>query len=820
LKSSARVVIVGGGIAGCSLAYHLTNVHGWSDVVLLDKGALTSGSTWHAAGIVTVFHTSPSLMRMRHYSMELYKKLQTDGGDQVGWRTVGSLRVASTPDHFKFLQRQVSQGKAIGLDLEIISPDESLRHYPLMSRENLYGAMYLPGDGYLDPSGVTYELAKRAKAKGAMMYTDVRVTGITLDAARNVRSVQTDSGEIQTEIVVNAAGMWAPRVHAMLALSGVEGVGARLPMTPLTHQHLQAKVADFTLPKDTPVLRDPANLVYIREEQGGFLIGGFEINPVAHFTDGAPWEFNQQLFPPDWELFDPILQGAIKRVPLIEKAEAIKLVNGPEAITPDSRPLLGPVPGLRGYYVAAGLSHTGFGGGGATGQIVAEWIVEGEPSQDTHEYNVRRFGEIYRDANVTAERAKESYKYYYFLRFPHDENESARPLRHSPLEPQLNGLGAVWGEKNGWERVNYFDPGKASRRMGADQRAWGWGKPAFFEQVGEEHRAVRERVGIFEMSSFGKIDIKGKGALALLQNLCDSNLDKPVGRVIYTQFLNARGGIESDLTITRLGDEHFRATTGSAFLPRDLGWITMHAEGLSDLEIRDCTAEWATIGMWGPNAREVLSRATRDDVSNAALPYMTSKKIKIGDVEVIAQRVTYVGELGWEMYMPTNAATQVWDALMRAGKDFGIMPCGYKALESLRLEKGYRYWTADITPADNPYEAGLGFCVHLNKGDFIGRDALVKIKSDGIKRKLATLTMDGGTSIYGGEAISSNGKVVARLRSCGYGYTIGKNIGFAYLPLELAKEGTDLSVEVFGEKISARVDADVLYDAKGERLKQ
>lgn len=816
MKSSARVVIIGGGIAGCSLAYHLTNVHGWSDVVLLDKGQLTSGSTWHAAGIVTVFHTSPSLMRMRHYSMELYKKLQADGGDQVGWRTVGSLRVASTPDHFKFLQRQVSQGKAIGLDLEIISPDESLRHYPLMARENLYGAMYLPGDGYLDPSGVTYELAKRAKAKGATMYTDTRVTGITLDAKRNVRAVQTDSGEIQSEIVVNAAGMWAPRLGAM--------VGVHLPMTPLTHQHLQAKVADFTLPQDTPVLRDPANLVYIREEQGGFLIGGFEIDPVAHFTDGAPWEFNQQLFPPDWELFDPILQGAIKRVPLIEKAEAVMLLNGPEAITPDSRPLLGPVPGLHGYYVAAGLSHTGFGGGGAIGQIVAEWIVEGEPSQDTQEYNVRRFGEIYRDANVTSERAKESYKYYYFLRFPHDENESARPLRLSSLDERLRVLGAVWGEKNGWERVNYFNPGKESRRMGADQRAWGWGKPAFFEQVGKEHRAVRERVGIFEMSSFGKIDIKGKGALALMQKLCDSNLDKPVGRVIYTQFLNARGGIESDLTITRLADNHFRATTGSAFLPRDLSWITMHLPDDGSVEIKDVTNDWATIGMWGPQAREVLSQATRDDVSNAGLPYMTAKKIKIAAVDVIAQRVTYVGELGWEMYMPFTSATQVWDALMAAGKEFGITPCGYKALDSLRLEKGYRYWTADITPADNPYEAGLGFCVHLNKSEFIGRDALVKLvgangHSPNITRKLCTLTLDGSAAIYGGEAISANGKVVARLRSGGYGYTVGKNIGLAYLPLELTKEGTELSVEVFGEPIAARVDADVLYDAKIERIK-
>lgn len=821
MQTEARVVIIGGGIAGCSLAYHLTQ-YGWKDIVLVDKGELTSGATWHAAGIVTVFHTSPSLMRMRKYSMDLYKRLQADGGEQVGWRTVGSLRIASTPEHFQFLQRQVSQGKAIGLDLEIISPQEALRLYPYMSSENLYGAMYLPGDGYLDPSGVTFELAQRAKATGGVkIHTGVLVTAFERGPRGQVTAVVTDHGTIRTDMVVNAAGMWAPRLGAM--------VGVNLPMTPLTHQHLATRpIPGHELPKDTPVLRDPANLVYLREEQRGYLIGGFEIEPVAHFVEGAPWGFTQQLFPPDWELFDPIMQGAIRRVPVLSQAQAAKLVNGPEAITPDSRPLLGPVPGVPGYYVAAGLSHTGFGGGGAIGQIMAEWIVEGEPSQDTQEYNVRRFGDIYRDPKFTAERARESYRYYYFLRFPHDENESVRPLRLSPVDERLNALGAVWGEKNGWERVNYFDPGKPGRRAGADQRAWGWNRPAFFEQVREEHRAVRERAGLFEMSSFGKIDVRGPGALALLQDLADSRMDRPVGRVTYTQFLNRRGGIESDLTITRLGDDYFRATTGSAFVSRDLGWITMHLPSDHSVQVRDVTADYACLGMWGPNARLILQAATGDDVSNEAFPYMTARTIHIDGVEVLAQRVTYVGELGWEMYMPFGQATRVWDALMAAGKTHGIQPAGYKALESLRLEKGYRYWTADITPADNPFEAGLGFCVHMNKGGgsggssrgFIGREALEKIQAEGMRQKLCTLTMDGNAVIYGGEAVSADDKVVARLRSGGYGYTIGKNIGLAYLPLGLAKQGTELQVEVFGNKIAAQVAPDVLYDPQGNHLRQ
>ncbi len=811
MQDQARVVIIGGGIAGCSIAYHLTQM-GWFDVVLVDKGELTSGSTWHAAGIVTVFHTSPSLMRMRKYSMDLYKRLQADGGEQVGWRTVGSLRIASTPDHFRFLQRQVSQGKAIGLDLEIISPEEALRLYPHMSKENLYGAMHLPGDGYLDPSGVTYELAKRAKERGAKIHTGVRVTGIECGPRGQVARVVTDHGAIKTEIAVNAAGMWAPRIGAM--------VGVNLPMTPLTHQHLATKaIPGHELPRETPVLRDPANLVYLREEQHGFLIGGFETQPVAHFVNGVPWDFAQQLFPPDWELFDPILQGAIRRVPVLAQAEAVKLVNGPEAITPDSRPLLGPVPGVPGFYVAAGLSHTGFGGGGAIGQIMAEWIVEGEPSQDTQEYNVRRFGDIYRDPTFTAERSKESYKYYYFLRFPHDENESARPQRRSPVDARLNALGAVFGEKNGWERVNYFDPGRPGRRAGPDQRAWGWGRPEFFALVGQEHQAVRERAGLFEMSSFGKIDVRGKGAWALLQRLADSNLDKPVGRVTYTQFLNARGGIESDLTITRWGEDWFRVTTGSAFVSRDLGWILMHLPQDDSVEVRDVTSEWACLGLWGPEARRVLQTVARDDVSNEAFPYMTAHTLQVGDVRVWAQRVTYVGELGWELYLPFNEATAIWDALMSAGREYGIRPAGYRALESLRLEKAYRYWTADITPADNPYEAGLGFCVHLNKGDFIGRAALERIKTEGIAQRLCTLTIDGDAVIYGGEAILSAGRVVGRLRSGGYGYTVGENIGLAYLPLSLAKEGVSLQVEVFGERVAAQVAPDVLYDPKGTHLR-
>jgi 4-methylaminobutanoate oxidase (formaldehyde-forming) len=478
------------------------------------------------------------------------------------------------------------------------------------------------------------------------------------------------------------------------------------------------------------------------------------------------------------------------------------------------------VPGVPGFWAAAGLSHTGFGAGAAIGDIIAEWLVEGEPPYDVGEMNVRRFGPVYEDRAFAAERARESYRYYYMLRYPHDENQSVRERRLSPLDDRGLALGGVFGEKNGWERVNYYEPGRAGRRAGADQHAWGWGRPAFFDRVGEEHRAVRERAGLLDMTSFGKIEVRGPGALALLQRLCDNDVGKPPGSVVYTQFLNARGGIEADLTVIRLAEDRFRVVTGSGFVPGDLGWIRMHLPRDGSVQVREVTDELAVIGVWGPAARQALAATTQDDVSNAGFPYMSARSITIGKAQVWAQRVTYVGELGWELYAPSAAAGAVWDALLGAGRPAGLVPVGYKALESLRLEKGYRYWSADITPSDNPYEAGLGFCVRLGKGDFIGRDALVRAKAEGVTRRLATVTIDPAATIYGGEAVWRDGRLLGRLRSGGYGYTVGRNIGFVYLPVDLAQaDGAPLEIEVFGERVPAGVAPDVLYDPQGARIR-
>jgi sarcosine dehydrogenase len=811
VQDQARVVIVGGGIAGCSIAYHLAR-KGWRDVLLLDKGELTSGSTWHAAGMVTHFHTSPTIMRMRQYSIDLYRRLQAERGAPQHWHEVGSLRVASSRDQWLFLRRQVGTARALGLDVDTISVAEALRLFPLMSPDDLHGAMYLPGDGWIDPSGATTELARRARAGGVTVETGVRVTGVERSPAGAIAAVLTDRGRVRAEVLINAAGMWGRQVAAM--------AGVSLPITPLVHQHLTTKpLPGHELPRETPCLRDPANLVYLREEVGGFLVGGFEREPVAWSVDGVPWEFTQRLLPSDWELFGEIMEGAVRRVPILGRAELAHLTNGPEGITPDSRPLLGPVPGVPGLWVAAGLSHTGFGAGGAIGDILAEWLVEGEPPYDVSEMNVRRFGPVFEDRAFAAARARESYRYYYMLRYPHDENESVRERRLSPLDGRCLALGGVFGEKNGWERVNYFEPGRPGRRGGADQRAWGWGRPAFFDRVGEEHRAVRERAGLLDMTSFGKLDVRGPGALGLLQRLSDNDVDRPPGSVVYTQFLNPRGGIEADVTVVRLAEDRFRVVTGSSFVPGDLGWIRMHLPGDGSVEVREVTDELAVIGLWGPAARHVLASATPDDVSNAAFPYLHARLIRVVAADVWAQRVTYVGELGWELYVPPSDAGAVWDALLAAGRPHGLRPAGYKALDSLRLEKAYRYWSADITPADNPYEAGLGFCVRLGKGPFVGRESLLRIKAEGIRRRLATVTADPGPTIYGGEAVWKDGRVLGRLRSGGYGYAVGRNIGLVYLPVEVAVPGTALELEVFGDRVPAEVAPDVLYDPQGARIR-
>ncbi len=793
----AGAVVIGGGITGCSVAYHLAKA-GVRDVQLIEKGELTSGSTCHAAGLVTQFNPSPTMMRFRRYSIELYRELGV-------FETVGSLRFASSKEQLMELQRMASRARGIGLDVELVSAAEAARLMPAISTRSLYGAVWVPGDGHLDPHTATHALARAARELGARVTTDERVTGIELSDRGSIQAVVTESGRIETEVVVIAGGIWAPQIAAM--------AGVQVVSVPVDHQHAALRaVPGHELPGDMPCFRDPDNLVYGKSEAQGVILGGYEHDPVARWIDGVPWDHSGTSVPPDQVRFEPLLRGAARRFPFLGEAGIIKLVCHPDAMTPDANPLLGPTPGVRGLYLAAGLSLNGFGGAGGIGRALAEWITGGQPELDLHPYRCWRFGPVHHAQQYSAELAREAYRYYYFLRYPYDSDELGRPRRTSALHSRMQDLGAVFGVKHGWERVDYYEPGRPWRRAGADQRHFGWVRPPYFDELAEEHAAFRERAGIIDMSSFGKIEVRGRGALSLLERVAGNLIDRPTGNVIYTQLLEKDGGIAADVTITRLGEEHFRVVTGAGYVNTDMGWLQLQLEeGDPPVELRESTEDFSVIGMWGPCAREILERVTEDDVSEEGFPFMQARAIRIVGAPAMAQRVTYVGELGWELYLEPAWAGQVWDRLMQAGRASGIKAGGYRALDSLRMEKGYRYYGTDLTLLDNPLEAGLGFCVHFDKPGFNGRDALLTARERGIARRLRTLEVGGEDyqPIYGGEAIYRDGEVISRLRSCAYGFTARRNLAYAYLPVAVAR-GAELAVEIFGKRVAAVVTTDAV----------
>ncbi len=807
-NDAARVVVIGGGITGCSVALHLAEA-GWTDVLLVEKATLTAGSTCHAAGLVTAFNPSATMMRFRRYSIELYERLGV-------FDRVGSLRLASSPDQLRELERTASRARGIGLDAGVIGPEEARALMPAISPEALYGAVHLTGDGHLDPHTATHAVADAARSLGVRIRTGVRVTGFELGRSRDIQRVLTDAGPIDTELVVNAAGMWAPQVAAM--------VGAFIPSTPVDHQHIALKaVPGAELPRDMPCFRDPDNLVYGKSEHGGMVFGGYEADPPSRWEDGVPWDHAAQALPPDYERFAPLMAGAIRRFPFLGDAEAVRLVCHPDAMTPDANPLLGPVPGVRGFWVAAGLSLNGFGGGGGIGRAMAGWITAGDPGVDIGPYRAWRFADVYRDPGFAAGLARETYGDYYRLRYPFDADVAGRPKRLSPLHGRLQDAGAVFGTKAGWERADHHEPGRPWRRAGRDQHAWGWGMPPWFARVCEEALAVRERAGIIDLTSFGKIAVEGPGALALLERVAANRMDRPIGSVTYTPFLDERGGIVADVTVTRLGEDRFRVVTGAGFVASDLAWLRTHATG--DVSLRDVSAELATIGLWGPQARSILAETTHDDVGDAASPARRAVEIDVAGAPVLASRISYAGELGWELYVAADRAVSVWDALRAAGRETGLEPFGYRALDALRMEKGYRYHSVDMTMLETPDEAGLGAFVRRGPGDFIGRAALEarrSAESDGPARRLRTVlvgeTGTGFLPVYGGEAVRLGSEVIGRLRSVAFGPSVGRTIGYVYLPPGIA-EGTALEIDVFDRRVSATVAPDVLVDPTGARMR-
>ena len=801
----ARAVVVGGGITGCSIALHLARA-GWREILLLDKGELTSGSTMQAAGLVTMFNASSAMMRFRRYSIELYRELGV-------FDAVGSLRIASSEAQLREMERGVSRARGIGLDVDLVDAAEARSLLPAMASDALHGGVWIPGDGHLDPHTVTHAVAAAARALGVTIRTGVRVTGIRLTARREVAAVETDQGEIRTEVVVNAAGMWAPRVAAM--------VGAFVPSTPVDHQHMVlSAVPGHELPRDMACFRDPDNLVYGKSEAGGVLFGGYEHDPRSRWEDGVPWEHGGRSLEPDWVRFEPLMAGVIRRFPFLADAAAVRLLCHPDAMTPDANPLLGPMPGLHGFWMAAGLSLNGFGGAGGIGRVMAQWMTADDPDVDVQPYRAWRFADTYRDPVYAAATAREAYRYYYRLRYPYDSDVEGRPHRLSALHGRLQEAGAVFGAKHGWERAEHLEPGRPWRRAGEDQRAYGWARPAWFDRVGDEHRAVRERAGIIDLSSFGKLAVAGPGALPLLQRVAANDVDRPVGSVVYTPFLDRRGGFVADVTVTRLAEAAFRVVTGAGYAAGDLGWIEA-ARRPDDPQttLRDESDEVACLGLWGPRARDILGAVT-DDASDAALPIRTARPIVIDGAPALAQRISYAGELGWELYTAREWAARAWDALVKAGRRVDLAVIGYRALESLRLEKGYRYFGTDLTMLDTPVEAGMLPFVRFAKGEFSGRSALEARRQAGGETRLRTLLVGEDAAwrpVYGGEAVRVDGRVVGRLRSAAYGHTVRATIGLAYLPVDLEPDAR-IEVDVFAGRVRASLQPDALVDPAGERM--
>jgi len=813
MRDHAQVVVIGAGVGGASIAYHLAEA-GCTDVLVLDRGEPTSGSTFHSAGLVGQLRSSLPLTRMMMHSVEVYRRLEAESADtgrSPAWREVGSLRLAATPERLDELRRQNGWAKTFGLPMELVSPQEAHDLFPLMDPTGVLGAAWLPTDGYLDPSGLTYALLGAAKAQGISVEGNVRVTDLVVEGGR-IRRVVTDHGDITAETVVAACGMYTPDVAAL--------AGVTVPIVPMAHQYLITKGIDGVTDQ-LPQLRDPDNLVYFRREGSGLVLGGYERDPAPWSVDGVPADFNNRLLPEDWDRFTPLMEAAVRRVPQVEEADIVQLVNGPEGFTPDNEFVLGESE-VAGFFVAAGFCAHGIAGAGGVGRVMAEWILEGESSFDTWKMDIRRFGPAYRSRDHALARTVEVYATYYDIHYPNEERQAGRPLRRSPAYGALGDLGCVFGEKSGWERPNWFTANEAAGDP--THRPVGWAGQHWSPAIEGEALACRDRVALFDETSFSKMEVTGPGAARFLNQVCANEVDRAVGSVTYTQLLNDRGGIECDLTATRLADDRYLLVTGTAFGNHDLAWIRKQAERLPEAEgaeARDVTAAWSCFGLWGPVAREVLQPLTRTTMTNEAFPYLTAQSLSLGAVPVLAVRVTFVGELGWELYCPTEYGATLWDLLWGAGEGHGLVAGGYRAIDALRVEKGYRVWGVDITPEENPYEAGLGFAVRLDKpGGFVGRDALAAVKANGPARRLRCLVLDEPLAVaLGSEPVRVDGDIVGRVTSGNQGFRVGRSIAFAYLPADRADLGRRVEVEVFGEWIGAEVVKDPVYDPDGSRVR-
>jgi glycine cleavage system aminomethyltransferase T/glycine/D-amino acid oxidase-like deaminating enzyme len=792
-----HILIIGGGAIGTSVAYHLAR-GGARDVLLVEKAQLTHGCTWHAAGLVGQLRGKKNLTRLMQNSVAVFDRLEAETGQAIAWKKVGSLRLAGSPERWSEIRRAMTQAKSFGVECHALSAEEAKSRFPYIVTDGIEGAAFIPGDGYIDPYSLTMAYAKAARTNGAGIEEGVAVREVAVEGRRAV-GVVTGGGNIACDILVNCAGLWAKRVGAMAGVPLAAGI--------VEHQYFLTEKS-LTIPPELTTLRDPDKNFYLKPDTGSFAIGGWEEGSKGCWRGMPPLEFGRELFPPDMERLELFALPAAERLPVLNEIGIQTVINGPIPVSADGEPIMGLAPELDNFYVACGFT-AGIAASGGAGLALANTILHGDAGMDLWPFDVRRFGALHAQPRYLEERAVEAYASYYRIHWPGEEMQSARGLRRSPFHDRLERAGAVNGSKFGWERPNWF----AREGDGRDIASFE-GKPNWFDAIAEEHRAIRERVVLIDQTSFAKLEIRGPGAFASMQRIAANDL--ALGQAVYTQLCNERGGIEADVTVLGLGDDLFHVITGSGFGIHDAHWIGRQLP--AGLNLREVTAEWSTLNICGPLSRDVLQSVSDDDLSNAAFPFLAWRDIAVGNARARAVRIGYVGELGYELYIPLEQAAHVYDVLWKAGQDYGIANAGYRAIDSCRMEKGYLYWSGDIGPDYNPYEAGLGFCVSLDKGEFTGRDALRKIKAEGIRRKLCSFTVDGFAPLHGGEAILRHGDVIGSTTSTGYGHTLGKTIAFGYLPVEAASE-TKFTIEAFGRNYAAKRGPRCLYDPKTERLK-
>jgi 4-methylaminobutanoate oxidase (formaldehyde-forming) len=812
LPSSAKAVVIGGGIVGCSTAYHLAKL-GWTDTVLVEKHQLTSGSTFHAAGLVGQLRTSANITQLLGNSVELYRTLEAETGQATGWKMNGGLRLACNQERWTEVKRQATTAKSFGLEMHLLSAKEAQDLWPIMEVDDVVGAAFLPTDGQANPSDITMALARGARMHGATICEDTEV--LSIDVVEGVvRGVLTSRGYIACEKVVLCGGQWTRALAAT--------IGVNVPLVPVEHQYVITEPFTPEVPRNLPTLRDPDRLTYYKEEVGGLVMGGYEPNPIPWAVRGIPRPFQFQLLDSNWDHFAPTMELAIGRVPALANAGIRQLINGPESFTPDGNFILGEAPELPNVYIGAGFNAFGIAAGGGAGQALAEWVFDGMPPYDLWVVDLRRFGRNHQDTEWVRTRTLEAYSKHYTMAWPFEEHHSGRPARTSPLYDRLLGAGAAFGEKLGWERPNWF-AALTGGETPADE--YTYERQNWFAAVGREHRACRETAVLIDQTSFAKFTLKGPDALAALDWICANDVHKPVGSLTYTQMLDDTGGIQCDLTVARVAHDEFYIVTGTGFATHDFDWIGRTIPEGANAQLVDVTSAWSVLTLMGPRARDILGSVASADLTNEAFPFGTMQVIGVAGSPVRALRITYMGELGWELHLPVEYAPRVYDALVAAGAPHGLVNAGYRAIESCRLEKGYRAWGSDIGPDHTPVEAGLGWAVKIRTGiEFKGRGAIVAQQRDGVHKLLAAFTVDPSVVLLGRETIYRDGERVGWLTSGGFGYTIDRSIGYGYVR---RTSGLDrgwvlagaYELEVGGERVPATVSLQPLYDPTNSRVK-